>query len=73
MGSWQLALSFTAGYVDTLGFVALFGLFTAQITGNLVLIGVELTTPVNGVLIKFMAFLGFVLAVALTRPPSGNH
>src|SRR3954468_2192828 len=30
-------LSFISGFVDTAGFIALFGLFTAHITGNLVL------------------------------------
>ena len=39
----SLALGFIGGYVDTVGFVALFGLFTAHVTGNFVLIGAELS------------------------------
>jgi uncharacterized membrane protein YoaK (UPF0700 family) len=63
-----VALGFLAGYVDTLGFVALFGLFTAHVTGNFVLIGSELARPSgNSVLIKFLAFGAFVAAVAFTR------
>ncbi|GGC93234.1 YoaK family protein [Undibacterium terreum] len=62
-----IGLGFTAGYVDTLGFVSLFGLFTAHVTGNFVLIGSELARPSHGVLIKFLAFPSFVGAVALTR------
>lgn len=62
-----VGLGFTAGYVDTVGFVSLFGLFTAHVTGNFVLIGSELARPSHGVLIKFMAFPAFVGAVALTR------
>ena len=61
------ALGFTAGYVDTVGFVALFGLFTAHVTGNFVLIGSELAHPIHGVLIKFLAFAAFVAAVAASR------
>lgn len=60
-------LGFTAGFVDTLGFVALFGLFTAHVTGNFVLIGAELAHPHGGVLLKLLAFPAFVAAVALTR------
>ncbi len=61
------ALGFTAGYVDTLGFVALFGLFTAHVTGNFVLIGSEFAHPIHGVLIKFLAFPAFIAAVAGAR------
>jgi uncharacterized membrane protein YoaK (UPF0700 family) len=61
------ALGFTAGYVDTLGFVALFGLFTAHVTGNFVLIGSELAHPSQGVLIKFLAFPAFIAAVVVSR------
>jgi len=62
-----VALGFSAGYVDTLGFVALFGLFTAHVTGNFVLIGAELAQSGHGVMIKWMAFPAFIAAVALTR------
>jgi uncharacterized membrane protein YoaK (UPF0700 family) len=37
-----LALSLTAGYVDTAGFLALQGLFTAHVTGNFVTLGASL-------------------------------
>ncbi|PZP33310.1 MAG: DUF1275 domain-containing protein [Roseateles depolymerans] len=62
-------LAAVGGYVDTLGFVALFGLFTAHVTGNFVLIGAELArpSPGHGVLLKLLAFPSFVLAVALAR------
>jgi uncharacterized membrane protein YoaK (UPF0700 family) len=35
----SFALSFVSGFVDTCGFIALFGLFTSHVTGNLVLAG----------------------------------
>lgn len=49
-------LALTAGYVDTLGFVALFGLLTAHMTGNFILIGSELSGAGHGLLIKWLAF-----------------
>jgi uncharacterized membrane protein YoaK (UPF0700 family) len=61
------ALGFTAGYVDTVGFIALFGLFTAHVTGNFILIGSELVHPMHGVLIKFLAFPAFIAGVAAAR------
>src|SRR5471032_3490946 len=63
-----IGLGFLAGYVDTLGFVALFGLFTAHVTGNFVLIGSELARPSHGVLlIKFLAFPAFIAGVVIAR------
>ena len=61
------ALAFTAGYVDTVGFITLFGLFTAHVTGNFVLIGSELAHPTDGVALKLLAFPAFIAAVAASR------
>jgi uncharacterized membrane protein YoaK (UPF0700 family) len=57
----------TAGFVDTCGFVALFGLFTAHVTGNFVLIGATLASPRPGILAKLLAFPEFVIVVAATQ------
>ena len=58
--------AFTAGYVDTVGYVGLFGLFTAHVTGNLVLIGASLEQPHSGLIAKLSALPVFVAAVAAT-------
>ena len=61
-------LGFLAGYVDTLGFLALFGLFTAHVTGNFILIGAALADPAHTpVLLKFLAFPAFIAGVAAAR------
>lgn len=61
-------LAFLAGYVDTLGFIALFGLFTAHVTGNFILIGASLADPTQAsILLKFLAFPAFILGVAAGR------
>jgi uncharacterized membrane protein YoaK (UPF0700 family) len=66
--SQGIALGFLAGYVDTLGFLALFGLFTAHVTGNFILIGAALADPTrSSVLLKFLAFPAFIAGVAAAR------
>ncbi|MDH6170646.1 uncharacterized membrane protein YoaK (UPF0700 family) [Variovorax boronicumulans] len=67
--AWRgMLLAFTGGFVDTLGFVALFGLFTAHVTGNFVLIGAAMAGSAHsGVVGKLLALPMFVLGVAATR------
>jgi uncharacterized membrane protein YoaK (UPF0700 family) len=60
-------LAFTAGFVDTCGFIALFGLFTAHVTGNFVLIGAAVAGEQQGIFGKLLALPVFVLAVVATR------
>ena len=63
-----MALGFMAGYADTLGFLALFGLFTAHVTGNFILIGAALADPArSSILLKFLAFPAFIAGVAAAR------
>jgi uncharacterized membrane protein YoaK (UPF0700 family) len=63
-----ISMGFLAGYVDTLGFTALFGLFTAHVTGNFVLIAVSLAdTRQAPSLLKLLAFPAFILGVAAAR------
>jgi uncharacterized membrane protein YoaK (UPF0700 family) len=63
-----ISLGFLAGYVNTLGFVALFGLLTALVTGNFVLIGASLVSESSSaVLMKFLAFPAFILGIAAIR------
>jgi uncharacterized membrane protein YoaK (UPF0700 family) len=60
-------LAATAGYTDTVGFVALFGLFTAHVTGNFVVLGAALANNGHGLLIKFLALPVFMLTIAIGR------
>jgi uncharacterized membrane protein YoaK (UPF0700 family) len=60
-------LAFVAGYVDTCGFIALFGLFTAHVTGNLVLIGAAIVSYHGNVLAKLLAIPVFIVTVAIAR------
>lgn len=59
-------LSFVAAFVDTCGFVGLYGLFTAHVTGNFVLLGAEMVHHHGEMLGKLLSFPVFIGAVALT-------
>ena len=68
--SQGIALGFLAGYVDALGFIALFGLFTAHVTGNFILIGAGLANPATSagqmtLVLKLLAFPAFILGVGV--------
>ncbi|MFM0610002.1 YoaK family protein [Paraburkholderia sediminicola] len=59
-------LATIAGFVDALSFVALFGLFTAHVTGNFVLIGAGVAGFSRGVLLKLIVFPAFIGGVAIS-------
>lgn len=61
------ALSFNGGYVDTVGFLALQGLFTAHVTGNFVTLGVSIVHGASGAFGKIIALPLFALVVGLTH------
>ena len=64
---WMPALlSFVAGYIDSYTFLALFGLFVAQVTGSFVTAGAELVTHDIGITGKVVAVIAFLVAAALT-------
>ncbi len=60
-------LSINAGYVDTAGFLALHGLFTAHVTGNFVTIGAALVLGTSGITAKLLALPVFCVVVMLAR------
>ena len=59
-----ILLCFVAGYVDSYTYLALFGLFAAQVTGSFVIAGAELVTHDYGIAGKLLAIVAFVVAAA---------
>jgi uncharacterized membrane protein YoaK (UPF0700 family) len=59
-------LSFAAGYVDACMFLALFGLYVAQVTGSFVVAGAELVAHEEGFLTKILAIPVFFAAGVFT-------
>ena len=62
-----LLLRLNAGFVDTAGFLALQGLFTAHVTGNFVTLGASLLFGATGAVAKLLALPVFCLVVIMTR------
>ncbi|MXN75255.1 DUF1275 domain-containing protein [Burkholderia sp. 4701] len=58
-------LSFNGGFVDTAGFLALQGLFTAHVTGNFVTLGATLVSGTSGAIAKLAALPVFCVAIVL--------
>jgi uncharacterized membrane protein YoaK (UPF0700 family) len=65
--SIPLVMSINAGYVDTAGFLALQGLFTAHVTGNFVTLGAALVLGTSGAVAKLLALPVFCAVVVATR------
>jgi uncharacterized membrane protein YoaK (UPF0700 family) len=63
----SLLLSGVAGYVDTAGYLSLFGLFTAHVTGNFVTVGAAVARRApEGTIAKLAVIPVFMVAVAAT-------
>jgi uncharacterized membrane protein YoaK (UPF0700 family) len=60
-------LSFNGGYVDTVGYLSLQGLFTSHVTGNFVTIGAALVFGTSGIVAKLLALPLFCIVIIVTR------
>jgi uncharacterized membrane protein YoaK (UPF0700 family) len=60
-------LSLNGGYLDTAGYLALHGLFTAHVTGNFVTLGAAILHGAGGAVPKLLALPVFCVVVIVTR------
>jgi Protein of unknown function (DUF1275) len=60
------ALGFVAGFVDIFGFMALFGLLPAHVTGNLIFIAVDIARHQYNLIMKIAALPIFAASVAIS-------
>ena len=61
-----MLLSFVAGYVDSYTYMALFGLFVAQVTSSFVIAGAEIVIHDYNVTGKLLVTVVFIIAAALS-------
>src|SRR6202166_1377376 len=64
-------LSLTAGSVDVVSFLGLGGLFTAHVTGNLVILAAHLVSGGEALVAPMLSVPVFVAALGLTRLLAG--
>jgi uncharacterized membrane protein YoaK (UPF0700 family) len=57
-------LSFNGGFVDTVSFLGLSGLFASHVTGNFVTLGAALVLGSHGILNKVLALPEFIAVIA---------
>lgn len=62
-----ILLTLVGGAIDTIGFITLFGFFTAHVTGNLVMAGSGLVKGEDGLWIKLAALPLFISTVMVTK------
>ncbi|KWR89081.1 YoaK family protein [Cupriavidus sp. IDO] len=62
-----ILLTIVGGAIDTIGFIALLGFFTAHVTGNLVLAGAAFVKGGSGLWIKLGAIPLFIVTVIISK------
>jgi uncharacterized membrane protein YoaK (UPF0700 family) len=64
--AFPVALGFVAGFVDVYGFMGLFGLLPAHVTGNLIFIAVDIARQQYNLIMKIAALPIFAVSVAIS-------